>query len=291
MTVTWLVPIAAAIPAELRARPQWVIWRAEGDAPGKKPAKVPYCAAQPTGKAKCTDPTTWATFDRALAAYHARAPHRWPIAGIAFALTAETGITVLDLDRVRGEAGGAIDPAAHRILARAYSWTEWSPSNTGWHVFVRGVLPRSVVGDGIEIYTDRRFMAMTGHRVAGTPETIQPQQAYLDALAATATAARRQRSIRPPCSYRGASAPPPDDLAGAVLAKLSAWGVATGALTRWSDGYRVAVACPWADTHTSGDPSAVVMIHASGAFAFRCLHAHCADRDWRAYRAAMEIAT
>ncbi|MBI3109002.1 MAG: hypothetical protein HYY95_26100 [Candidatus Rokubacteria bacterium] len=59
-------------------------------------------------------------------------------------------------------------------------------------------------------------------------------------------------------------------------------------LKRWSDGYLVELdSCQWAGTHTTGSGGAAVMIRASGAFNFTCLHAHCARRDWREFRAAM----
>jgi hypothetical protein len=74
-----------------------------------------------------------------------------------------------------------------------------------------------------------------------------------------------------------------------VLARLEAWGVPVARLKRWQGGFLVElVACPWADEHTSGAGGAAVMIHASGAFDFTCLHAHCAGLRWREFRAAME---
>ena len=58
---------------------------------------------------------------------------------------------------------------------------------------------------------------------------------------------------------------------------------------RWSDGYLVELpACPWAAEHTTGAGGAAVMIHASGALDFTCLHAHCAGRTWQDFRTAME---
>ena len=49
-----------AIPAELRALDQWVVWRyAIRD--GKK-TKPPYNARYPKRGAKSDDPTTWSTF-------------------------------------------------------------------------------------------------------------------------------------------------------------------------------------------------------------------------------------
>ena len=52
------------IPEELKVRPQWVVWKAEGE----KPDKVPYSAK--TGhKASSTNLMTWSTFEEAIEAY------------------------------------------------------------------------------------------------------------------------------------------------------------------------------------------------------------------------------
>jgi len=60
-------------------------------------------------------------------------------------------------------------------------------------------------------------------------------------------------------------------------------------LKRWAGGFLVELTeCPWAAEHTTGAGGAAVMIHASGAFDFTCLHAHCARRAWRDFRAVME---
>jgi hypothetical protein len=83
--------------------------------------------------------------------------------------------------------------------------------------------------------------------------------------------------------------PPPDDLAGALLAKLATWGLRAARMKRWQDGYLVDLdRCPWSDQHTTGVGGAAVMIRASGAYDFTCLHAHCAGRTWRDFRAVME---
>jgi hypothetical protein len=74
-----------------------------------------------------------------------------------------------------------------------------------------------------------------------------------------------------------------------VLARLQGWNVAVSHIKRWSDGYLVELPrCPWSDEHTTGAGGAAVMIHASGAFDFTCLHAHCARRTWRDFRAVMD---
>jgi hypothetical protein len=134
------------------------------------------------------------------------------------------------------------------------------------------------------VYSDARYIAITGHQWRGTPGGLKHQQEYLNHLLkiSTPTAPR-------PRTWTGPSAAAPDDIAGALLAKLQAWGVQVGRLKPWADGYLVELpACPWAADHTTGAGGAAVMIRASGAYDFTCLHAHCTSRTWRDFRSAME---
>jgi hypothetical protein len=284
--MSWLEIDPDGIPSELRCLP-WVLWRAEprGDA---KPGKVPYRISDPIVKASSTDSSTWGPFWDAVNAYALLAerhrdpdPALGPLAGIGVVLTHLAGVVCLDLDGVL--VNDTLDPPAARIVAHCRSWTERSPSGSGIHVFGHGTLDRAIKGDGVEAYDNARFIAVTGHRWSGTPPELRDLQAYLDRLAAL----DRPVPSRP---WTGPRIPPPDDLAGALLAKLEPWGVSGAGVKRWNDGYLVELPrCPWAAVHTTGGPGgAAVMIRASGAFDFVCLHAHCADRGWRNFRLAME---
>ncbi len=282
----WLPVRPETIPAELRAL-GWVLWRAEPRGEDKS-AKVPYTIADPTRRASSIDPATWGTFDDAVEAYHAlvdwpAGPRIGPVAGIGVVLTAAARTVCLDLDRVVAP-DGTLDTRAETIIERCDSWTERSPSGSGIHVFLRGSVPRGLTGDQIEVYGDARYIAVTGHRWPGTPDRLAEQQSYLNYLV------RLDADGRPPRrAWHGPSAPPPDDLAGALLAKLAAWAIPVTRLKPWGGGYLVELAsCPWADEHTTGRGGAAVIIHASGAFDFACLHAHCARRTWRDFRAAMD---
>jgi hypothetical protein len=284
----WLALQPEAIPAELRAQP-WVLWRAEprGD---DKPAKVPYRIAEPTRRASSTQPATWGTFNDAVEAYLSLAelpadPFRGRVVGIGVVLTPDARITCIDLDRVI-DADGGLDTRAETVVERCDSWTEGSPSGTGLHIFVLGTVPRGLKGNQIEVYSSERYICVTGHQYPGTPNRLRIQQAYLDHLVRIEAEDRAPR--RP---YTGPATPPPDDLAGALLAKLQTWGVPVLRLKRWSDGFLVELPrCPWADEHTTGAGGAAVMIHASGAFDFKCQHSHCARRNWREFRAVLERA-
>lgn len=285
MTVGWCRVQPETIPTALRAQP-WVLWRAEprGD---EKPSKVPYQIARPRHRASSTTPATWGRFEDAVEAYLSLVeepahPVAGPVAGIGVVLTRAAAVTCIDLDRVLDAT--TLDPRAARIVARCASWTEISPSGTGLHIFVAGGVPRALKGEQIEVYGDARYICVTGQQWPDTPATLTPQQDYLDWLVG-----QEAKETTPRRPYTGPVVPPPDDLAGALLARLQGWGVAVTTVKRWSDGYLVELArCPWADEHSAGPGGAAVMIHASGAFDFVCLHAHCARRRWRDFRAVVE---
>ena len=274
----WLAVIAEGVPPVVRALPA-VLWRGEAHGPGK-PTKVPYRVSDPRRCASTTDPSTWGRFDDAVAV---AATPELRIDGVGVVLTLTAGITCLDLDGVLGP-DGRLDPRAATVVERCDSFTEVSPSGTGLHVFVLGRVPRALKGEQIEVYSDARYIAVTGHRWPGTPRGLTDQQTYLDHLMTTACADERPR--RP---WTGPVTAAPDDLAGALLAKLSAWGIDAPRVKPWSGGYLVELAaCPWAHEHTSGPGGAAVMIHPSGAYDFICQHAHCGGRRWRDFRAAVE---
>lgn len=284
----WLELHPHAIPPELRMLPS-VLWRAEPRA-ADKPAKVPYRISDPMIRASSTDAATWGTFLDAVEAYGALGdlpahPVRGPVAGIGVVLTQAATITCIDLDRVI-DAHGQLDPRAGTIVERCDSWTEISPSGTGLHVFVRGAVPKAIKGDQIEVYSGARYIAVTGHQWPGPPDGLRWQQRYLDHLVRLDA-----EECAPRGAYTGPSRPPPDDLAGALLAKLHAWRLPVARLKRWGGGYLVELAeCPWADAHTTGPAGAAVVIFPSGALDFTCLHAHCGGRTWRDFRARMETA-
>src|SRR5262249_40798188 len=84
--------LPANIPAELRGRRQWVVWRFE--LAGDRWTKVPY---RPVGShASSTAPATWSTFAEVLAAYRAGG---WDGVGLIH-LHADR-LTGVDLDKCR----------------------------------------------------------------------------------------------------------------------------------------------------------------------------------------------
>jgi primase-polymerase (primpol)-like protein len=151
-----------AIPAELRARPQWIVWRYE-QRDGKR-TKVPYEAVDPQSRASSTDPDTWSAY-----AYAVKAVERGAADGVGFVFSPDDPYCGVDLDACRDPATGKVHPAAARIVLDLDSYTEVSPSGTGLHVIACAVLPgerhstSKTPWDGkLEIYDQARFFTMTG---------------------------------------------------------------------------------------------------------------------------------
>src|SRR5262245_22242695 len=115
------------VPAELRERHQWLLWRYERrDGHWTKP---PYTTAG--SPSSSTDPSTWTTFERALDAY--RAGGGWD--GIGYAHLSEEQLTGIDLDKCRDPASGAINPEDAAIVADLDTYAEVSPSAEGVRLF------------------------------------------------------------------------------------------------------------------------------------------------------------
>lgn len=149
------------VPTALRERTQWVCWRTE--LRDGKETKIPINPT--TGqKAKTDDSATWSGFETALE--YCREADR--IEGVGFVFSAEDPFVGIDLDDCRDPETGEIDQWAQGILDRVDSYIEISPSGTGIHLIVRGVLPgdRNRRSD-IEVYEDFRYFTVTGRPVSG----------------------------------------------------------------------------------------------------------------------------
>lgn len=170
------------VPDAIRERPQWVVWRYETR--GGKATKVPIDPR--TGKrASSTDPSTWASFDEAVAAW--RGNDRY--AGVGYVFAADDPYTGIDLDGCIDE-GGHIVASAREIVDCLNSYTEISPSGRGVKVFIAGCKPeglgcRSKAIEGFketEVYDQDRFFTVTTQHLPGTPLTVEDRQPQLESL-------------------------------------------------------------------------------------------------------------
>jgi hypothetical protein len=174
-------PSFQLIPEALRDLPQWIVWQYETR--GEKATKVPVNPR--TGNhASSTNPSTWTTFDEAVAA--CRASDRY--AGVGFVFTADDPFAGVDLDDCLDE-DGLMAPAAQAIVDEVDSYTEVSPSGRGVKIFLRGrksttrCRTKEVVGFGeIEVYDSGRFFCVTGLALPETPLEVNERQEALDAL-------------------------------------------------------------------------------------------------------------
>src|SRR5579859_4424534 len=153
-----LAVLAANIPAALRARNAWVVWRlVERDG---KPTKIPFDAVSGTA-ASSNDPTTWASWRIALARYSANDYFD----GIGIML-AGGDVTCIDLDHCIDD--GIIAEWAVQLVVKIDSYTEVSQSGDGLHIFVLGTPPAGRRRKGtVEMYgpDDNRYIAITGRRI------------------------------------------------------------------------------------------------------------------------------
>ncbi|MEY7849056.1 hypothetical protein AB7C87_07610 [Natrarchaeobius sp. A-rgal3] len=164
-----------AIPDTLAERTQWICWRAE-DRDGKT-TKVPVDPE--TGSfASTMDDQTWTTLEQALEYAATGAAD-----GIGFVFTATDPLVGVDLDDCRDpETGEPLEPAPS-IIERLDSFTEVSPSGTGYHVILEGDLPDGRNRHGsIEMYDQARFFTVTADHVDGTPTSINERQEALEAV-------------------------------------------------------------------------------------------------------------
>lgn len=190
------IPDPEAIPAELRARPQWVRFTLIPQE-GRKPKKVPLRPSGP-GAASSTDPSTWGDFATA----HSNIGRDGAV-GVGYVFTAEDPYVGIDFDDVLED--GRLHPAVAHLVEDLATYTEVSPSGRGVkaigrrdHPLPAGIAHKAPgpVGE-IEAYDWGRFFTVTGNLLPGAPEDVRNVNGALDALL--------ERYFRKP-------PPPPGDL-------------------------------------------------------------------------------
>ncbi|PEQ33389.1 DNA primase [Bacillus cereus] len=148
------------IPAELKALPQWILWKFEMR--NGKQTKVP---CQVTGEmAQANNRRTWSTFATAVKFYL-----EGDYDGIGFVFSRQDNYIGIDIDKCVTD--GKTNTFATEIIDTLDSYTEFSPSEKGIHIIIKGSLPQSVLGTGrkntkhgLEIYSYGRFFTFTGNR-------------------------------------------------------------------------------------------------------------------------------
>lgn len=165
------------LPEELRWNRQWCI---------AGPDKSPYSVSNGVlYRADVTNPRQWLDFETAceVAEQHG--------AGIGYVLSSSCAYTCIDLDVVDAETqvakGKPVDPTKWttqkeldrywKIVQAFDSYTEKSKSGKGLHIWVRGNIGEGCRRDGVEVYSQERFIICTGaavidKQVANKPELL-----------------------------------------------------------------------------------------------------------------------
>jgi putative DNA primase/helicase len=183
----------ACLPADLIARPQWVLWRGAdcvNQQTGEmKLNKIPMNPHDLTN-ADTTDPLTWGTFDACVAAlpvaleeWETENPAAYRGGGVGYVFAADDPYVGIDLDGCVNSTTGEIADWAQDRMTQLTSYTEITPSGTGLHILVQGTLPpKGRRKDPIEMYNYARFFTMTGWRVPESAPTIEASPGPLAAL-------------------------------------------------------------------------------------------------------------
>ena len=132
---TALVESLRALPAAMRAMPQWLLWRFMPGDPGKKPRKVPfYVSGRKRSGAQGDehDRAELKSFDIAL---DELAQGRYE--GLGFAFLPGDGLIGIDIDGAI-TADGVVSERCQSIIDACASYTECSPSGKGVHIIVAG---------------------------------------------------------------------------------------------------------------------------------------------------------
>lgn len=138
-----------SIPKEMKELNNWVVWR--------KGSKTPVNAV--TGyNAKPNDPTTWCNYETA-----SKAVEKGKFSGIGFMFN-NNNIVGIDIDHCIDDDGNMSD-LANEIIQELNSYTEFSQSNKGIHIYCIGTIPDGAnknMALGLEMYNKARYFAMTG---------------------------------------------------------------------------------------------------------------------------------
>lgn len=148
------------IPSELKALPQWILWKKEKR--NGKDTKIPY---QVDGnEARSNDRRTWSTFATAVKFYM-----HGGYDGIGFVFSRQDNYIGIDIDKC--VVDGKPNAFATEIIDTLDSYTEFSPSGNGLHIIIKGSLPLSVCNTGrknakygLEIYQHSRYFTFSGNR-------------------------------------------------------------------------------------------------------------------------------
>jgi primase-polymerase (primpol)-like protein len=156
---------AMHLPDDLMAEKRWLVWREED---GRKVPYYPTTHRRRSGTMETAqDFAAMGSHADAMDSLKTHVPH---YTGLGYAIT--NGSILIDLDDVLGESGKFVDEWAEKFTYKAIAsgaFVEISYSGTGIHVIGRGHARKAgAKGIAIEVYPDKRFVAITGELMPNT---------------------------------------------------------------------------------------------------------------------------
>jgi Protein of unknown function (DUF3987) len=153
------------VPELLKSIPNWVEWKLVDD------SKVPFVSGTQR-HASSTDSSTWTTFD---AVKNSAISSTQGVGFVIHGAATDHKIVGFDLDGAYDSETDTVAPWAVRVIDALSSYTEYTPSNSGLRVWVRGKLPAGdrvfnlnpASGFGlkvkIEVFDHARYFTVTGN--------------------------------------------------------------------------------------------------------------------------------
>ncbi len=120
--------------------------------------------------------------------------HKCKFDGLGFFISrekdAKLDIYAVDLDHCINPYTGAVDQWARDLLDRMNSYSEISPSGTGIHVFLKGMLPEGSKNTNdqmkdknrVEVFVNKHHITITGNRLESYPATIEDRSEIIAAI-------------------------------------------------------------------------------------------------------------
>ena len=298
--LTIAAPQYHKIPQELKDVGQWINFASEWLEAKNKWTKPPCGVNGLKAKGGFKNHVT---YDQAKEAQE-RIPDT--ISGVGYVFDQgdpDIGIIGLDFDHVVLE-DGSILPEVEEILGELNSYTEYSISGDGLHVFVEAkglVFPggarkfdeKGAFGEntGLEIFKDSGYMTVSGKRLDKYGTIVRPKcKTKVDAMLKKYAKKRMKKSIR---AIKEASTEPMFGELGNFCAEFTErTGIAVADYTyNDEDGegsYMIKLTeCPWGggeteagDTHEDGPNDAVIFFTPGRRPGFYCFHTTCEGRSW-----------
>lgn len=162
-------------PAFLGEKRIWSVGRVKPRGNGKYD-KIPFIAEKKfcSQKAKSNDPSTWRTYEEAKALF--KESQSWKMPFDILMLMCDGTFTLTERDDCVDKETGLFDEKALDLISRIDSYTEFSWSGGGLHIFTQGGIPHGHKSADVEMYSDARPIAWMGKHLVGTPHDVLDRQ-------------------------------------------------------------------------------------------------------------------